>query len=158
MENLTSPYAEDGRQFSLIVVERFEEIPARLQMTSSCFALLAAMDFTGDSPDMRDAIERLIDNGLVFFSSWGTGCEALHDLVDRVDMDSGHFDPNASFDDVLMTVWNSKRTLEETMWDFANAPCIAGRYVDDCKRFFIATESRYAERVRNGWTLATLAK
>ena len=95
MERLARPHLDDDREFSLIVVEKFEEIPAKLQTISPYFGLLTAIDFAGDSPDRRRAIERLIAQGLAYFSSWGVGCEELHDLVDRVDMESGHFDPNA---------------------------------------------------------------
>lgn len=156
MELLTSPYPDDDRQFSLVVVERFEEIPAKLQTSSAYFALLSAIDFTGDSLSMRDAIEYLIAQGLAYFSSWGAGCEALHDLVDRIDMESGYFNPNTTENDVLMTVWNSKETLERTMWDFVHASCPAERYIDDCKNYIVAVEPKYANRIRSGWTAATL--
>jgi hypothetical protein len=158
VEHLASPHPDCEGQFSLIVVEQFEEIPTRLQMTSPYFGLLVAIDFAGDSPDLRDAIGRLITQGLAYFSSWGGGCEAMHDLVDRVDRESGHFNPNTTEDDVLMTVWNSNRTLEETMWDFAYASCPAERYINGCKSYIIAAQLRYANQIRSGWAVATLPK
>ncbi len=155
MEHLTSPHPDDDREFSLIVVEKFEEIPARLQTTGPYFALLTAIDFAGYSPDVRRAIDHLIVQGLAYFSSWGADCEALHDLVDRVDRESGHFDPNDP-DCVLMTVWNTKRTLEETMWAFVYASCPAERYVGDCKSYIVAAAPLYADRIRTRWSVATL--
>ena len=155
MEHLTSPDPDDDRQFSLIVVEEFEDILANLETTSPYLALLTAIDFAGDSPGVRRTIERLIARGLAYFSSWGAGCEALHDLVDRVDTESGHFNPDTTEDDVLLTVWNNGRTLEETMWDFVYASCPAERYMNGCKTYIVVAQLQYADYIRSSWNLAT---
>ena len=59
-----------------------------------------------------------LKRGMVYFCSWGPGCERFHDIVDEVivgdDISDREFS-GPSKDDVVMTTWHDDETLEETL-------------------------------------------
>lgn len=95
--------------------------PPTLVVPSKRFRLLVAADTTSLSTDvLSDFALAALEHGMVYFCSWGSGCERFHDIVDEVVVDN---DPGPqpfsglTRSDVIMTTWHEAETLE-TALDF----------------------------------------
>ena len=98
-----------------------EELPDRLFPVRRYFSLLLAFDAPAQlSNDETDALRKLVDRGLIHFSSWGENCERVHDAVDRLDVDRV-----SKVEHIIMTTWHSRESLEEAMFFFRYCVCPA---------------------------------
>lgn len=52
--------------------------------------------------------------GLVYFCAWGNRCEAVHDAVDRANIEYHH--GVITPDNIIMTTWHQDEPLEEASW------------------------------------------
>lgn len=109
---------EREKNFAVIEVPNLEW-PASLEVPSKRFRLLVAADVSSANPQaISDFAFSALKRGMVYFCSWGPGCERFHDIVDEViigdDLTKEEFS-GPSTSDVVMTTWHDDETLEETL-------------------------------------------
>jgi len=113
---------EQEKKFVVIEVPRLEW-PATLEVPSKRFRLLVAADVNSASTQaLSDFALSALKRGMVYFCSWGQGCERFHDIVDEViigDDVSDQAFAGPSRGDVVMTTWHDDETLEEALDFFA---------------------------------------
>jgi hypothetical protein len=97
--------------------------PPTLNIPSKRFRLFVAANIADVSTQMvSDFALAALNQGMVYFCSWGPDCERFHDIVDEVlmehDIDKQKFaGPNSS--DIIMTTWHEKDSLEDAIDFFA---------------------------------------
>lgn len=96
--------------------------PSKLQLPAR-FRLFVAAD-TQDLP--VDAISAFAQEalrlGAVYVSTWGSGCERFHDIVDESIVENDLAARNSaslSVNDTVMTTWHANDTFEEALEFFA---------------------------------------
>jgi len=93
--------------------------PTNLTLPSRRFRLFVAADTTENSVDALSSFaSSALKNGMVYFASWGPGCERFHDVVDEVivedDLGEQLFvGPRA--DDCILTTLHAKDTLDDAV-------------------------------------------
>ena len=97
---------EREKNFAVIEVPNLEW-PASLEVPSKRFRLLVAADVSSANPQaISDFAFSALKRGMVYFCSWGPGCERFHDIVDEVitgdDLTKEEFS-GPSTSDVVMT-------------------------------------------------------
>jgi len=113
---------DKAKQFAVIQLAELQWPPA-LQLPSPRFRLLVAAHVEEVSTQIiADFAFAALSRGMVYFCSWGHGCERFHDIVDEVivgdDIGERRFvGPRA--DDVVMTTWHERDNLEEALDFFA---------------------------------------
>ena len=93
--------------------------PSSLQIPSRRFRLFIAADTRRISSEtLAQFADQALKHGMVYFCSWGPGCERFHDIVDEVvvaaDLAS-HPPTNLSRDDTIMTTWHEHKSLDEAL-------------------------------------------
>ena|ERR1700675_4601774 len=113
---------DNEKQFAVINLGELRWPPA-LQLPSVRFRLFVAADVDEVSTQaISDFAFSALRRGMVYFCSWGRGCERFHDIVDEAvledDMGERKFvGPRAG--DVVMTTWHDRDSLEEALDFFA---------------------------------------
>lgn len=106
------------KQFAVINLDELRW-PPKLQFPSPRFRLFVAANVEDESTQaIVDFAFAALNRGMVYFCSWGRGCERFHDIVDQViledDMGEQKFaGPRAG--DVVMTTWHDRDKLEEAL-------------------------------------------
>ncbi len=109
---------EQEKKFMVIQVPDLNW-PLTLKIPSKRFRLLVAENITDVSTQMvSDFVIAALNQGMVYFCSWGPDCERFHDIVDEVLMENDiveqkFAEPDSS--DVIMPTWNEKDSLEEAL-------------------------------------------
>jgi hypothetical protein len=109
---------EQEKKFAVIKVPRLEW-PSTAEVRSKRFRLFVAADVASENTEaISDFALCALKHGMVYFCSWGPGCERFHDIVDEViledDIGERKFaGPNRG--DVIMTTWHTEDTLEEAL-------------------------------------------
>jgi hypothetical protein len=117
----------DARQFAVINIDCVAW-PERLEMPLPRFRLFLAADTTNVSADdISSFAEAALSKGMVYFCSWGPGCERFHDIVDHV---RDRFDPSSQ-NDVVMTTSHSDESLEEALDFFAMCAVPSDGYAEN---------------------------
>lgn len=97
--------------------------PAKLDIPSKRFRLLVAADTSKVSTQALSTFAAAaLERGMVYFCSWGEGCERFHDIVDEVivqdDFGANRF-RGSSPEDVIMTTSHGDEPLEEALFYIA---------------------------------------
>jgi hypothetical protein len=106
------------RALKFVVVSIPELVwPSALNIPSKRFRLLVAANTLELSVEVISAFALAAsERGMVYFCSWGPGCERFHDIVDEVEVEDS-LGPQkfagAKPDDVIMTTWHDDEPLEE---------------------------------------------
>jgi len=113
---------EQEKKFAVIEVPDLK-LPFAFDVPSKRFRLFVAADTTNvNTQAISDFALPALERGMVYFCSWGPGCERFHDIVDEVivgdDLSEQEFS-GPSTDDVIMTTWHDDETLEEALDYFA---------------------------------------
>ena len=115
---------DQEKRFAVIQVSDLNWPPA-LEIPTKRFRLFVAANITDVSTQtVSDFALAALNQGMVYFCSWGPDCERFHDIVDEVlvedDIGERKFaGPNAS--DVIMTTWHAKDSLEDAIDFFATS-------------------------------------
>ena len=109
---------EQAKKFAVIEIPKLEW-PPTLEVPSKRFRLFVAADVTrANTQAVSDFAFAALKRGMVYFCSWGPGCERFHDIVDEVmigdDLTEQQFS-GPSTSDVVMTTWHDDETLEEAL-------------------------------------------
>lgn len=97
------------------------------------FVLFVAADgrSVGDASVM-EAARRSLASGLCYFVVWGPDCERVHDLFDRVIVDE-HFRGTETVENVIMTTWHERDSLDDALAFFLGAAMPADDYRVTCR-------------------------
>ena len=109
---------EQEEKFAVIEVPKLEW-PTTFEVPSKRFRLLVAADVkSAKTQVISDFALSALKRGMVYFCSWGPGCERFHDIVDEdvvgYDGTSREFS-GPSTSDVIMTTSHGNETLEEAL-------------------------------------------
>lgn len=123
-------YEATGRQLFLLAVPGLDDLPGNLKLPSLHFVLMIAMDAGHISAQaLLNLAKWALCHGAVYICAWGPDCERLHDLIDRVIMESNS---NETDETVIMTTWHDKESLDEALWFTLNTTCPATAYESTC--------------------------
>jgi hypothetical protein len=109
---------ESKKKFAVVEVGELQW-PATLEVPSRRFRLHVAADVRdANRQAISDFAFSALTRGMVYFCSWGPGCERFHDIVDEVilgdDIGEQRF-AGPSSSDVIMTTSHAKESLEEAI-------------------------------------------
>lgn len=113
---------DQEKRFAVVQVAELNWPPA-LKIPTKKFRLFVAANTTDVSTKtLSDFALAALNQGMVYFCSWGPDCERFHDIVDEVvvedDIGEQKFaGPNDS--DTIMTTWHAKDSLEDAIDFFA---------------------------------------
>jgi hypothetical protein len=142
-------HSESGRTMFLLEIDSLDDWPEELTLAKSKqFVLFLATDAT-DVPDddLAAFANRVLDQGMVYLSSWGKDSERVHDLFEEAAAD---WDPDADADTAILSEWHEDEPLSEALrFSVASAiPALA--YDKGCKATLAAIVGNpdAAEQVR----------
>jgi hypothetical protein len=113
---------EQEKRFTVIQVPDLRW-PSTLKIPSKRFRLFVAANVTNVSAEtVSDFALAALNEGMVYFCSWGPDCERLHDIVDKIVVEDDNGEqrfagPNIG--GVIMTTWHAKDSLEDAIDFFA---------------------------------------
>jgi hypothetical protein len=137
-----------GRSLHLLEVSVLSEVPARIEVSSSRFVCLVAIDATSASGnDLAVLARKLLGSGAVYVCAWGPGCDAVHLAVDVEDVGQN---PPPTLDKVVMTTSHREEPLEEAIWFTLNAAWPDDAYWEGCDSTLglVIGNSAWARRLR----------
>ena len=119
------------RELFLLNVARIADVPTLIDIGSKYFGVFLACDARNEEDIVITDLGRgLMANGMRYFSSWGSNCERVHDLIDSVVHDHN---PNETENSVIITMWFDEKSLDEALWQFLYVAFPATDYEEDCK-------------------------
>jgi hypothetical protein len=71
---------------------------------------------------------RLVNEGMVYFCSWGSDCQRAHDLVNKVFEEKEH----QGEDIYWITTWHDDESIEDALWFLLNVAMVPDRYWNNC--------------------------
>ena len=87
------------------------------------------------SEKIGHAAAALLTRGLASLCTWGPDCERVHDIFDEVEVERNL---DRETDDVIMTTWHAKDTLEEALRYFVHVAFPADGYLKECRDWIVA--------------------
>lgn len=122
---------ETERELYLLDLSSPDDFPTSLNTCGKYSTVLLAWDATNvEAAQIASLAQRLIEAGAVYFCTWGSDCERVHDIIDEQwvgDTSSITNDPT------LMTTWHAHDTLDEAIWFALYAALPIDKYFDDCR-------------------------
>ncbi len=142
-------HAESGRTMFLLEIDSLEDWPEELTLAKSKrFVLFLATDATDVSnEDLAAFAVKVLDQGMVYLSTWGGDAERVHDVFEEAAAD---WDPDADADTAILSEWHEDEPLSEAL-RFSVADALpAHSYEGTCKATLAAIVGNpdAAERVR----------
>lgn len=123
----------EGKDFAVIQLTQLKW--PTIQLASKRFRLFVAADVSDTSTEtISEFALAALNQGMVYFCAWGTGCSRFDDIVDEVlvedDLGDRRFSgPNE--DDVIMSTWHEHASLDEALDFFANYAVPTDGFVGD---------------------------
>ena len=126
------------REIEILSFGTIAELAERLPIRSRYFQLLLAWDAPDTTPQqLMRFFQPLVERGLVYFCAWGNNCEAVHDAVDRCDIERMPETRDADY--IVMTTWHDDESLAEALW-FFKVCALPNEGIDpsECDRYVVA--------------------
>lgn len=102
---------ENVRTCRVTLVETLAALPDFITDAASGFVLFLAVDaLTLTDAEIRATARFVLDMGCAYLSVWGPDCERVHDQFDL------ERDPNEYRDNIVMTTWHAKDSLDKALW------------------------------------------
>jgi len=99
---------------------------AKLSIPTQSFTILLCADFRDAcTEDVLYIAETFLGKGIKYFCAWGPDCQRAHDVFDEVIYQN-------NIDELIMTTWHDKESLEDTLWFALYLANVAKEYSDDC--------------------------
>ena len=139
-----------GRTMHLLEIDTLEDWPEELDVKSKHFVLFLACDAADvHNDDLAAFAAKVLDQGMVYLSTWGVDSERVHDVFDEVDAEKN---PDSTADDVVLSEWHEDEPLPEALRFAVATASPALEYEDSCKVTLAAAVGNpdWAERIR-GW-------
>jgi hypothetical protein len=135
------------QRFRAVSSPSLQEIPDALQEISRYFCLFLAVNASDlSSESVQTAARKLVEAGAVYVCVWGPDCERVHDLFDQ----ASPVEESPTQNDVVMTTWHQKESLEEALWFFVNCAVPTESFVSECQNWIavsIGNDNWYREIV-----------
>jgi hypothetical protein len=142
-------HPESGRTMFLLELDSLEDWPEELKLAKSkqfvLFLATDAADLSGE--DLTAFAVKVLDQGMVYLSTWGGDAERVHDVFEEAAAD---WDPDADVDTAILSEWHEDEPLSEAL-RFSVADALpAHSYEKGCKATLAAVVGKpdAAERVR----------
>jgi hypothetical protein len=133
-------YIDNKIQLELYHLQDFNS-KFEIANVSPFISLVIENDEDYDSNKAMIFLEKLLDSGLVYLSTWGRNSEKIHDLADDIISDprneNKYYKLCNSRDDLLITTWYTDEPLENALNDFLNNSFVAENYITDTKNISI---------------------
>jgi len=142
-------HPESGRTMFLLELDSLEDWPEELKLAKSKeYVLFLATDASDvHNDDLAAFANKVLDQGMVYLSSWGKDSERVHDVFEEAAAD---WDPDADADTAILSEWHEDEPLSEALrFSVASAiPALA--YDKGCRATLAAVVGNpdAAERVR----------
>jgi hypothetical protein len=115
-----------AKRLYFLSLPNLDDWPDNLCLASERFGLFLAVDATELTDESVLQTARIaVRQGMVCLSSWGPGCERVHDLFDVAVVEKRP--PTRRPDAVTLTAWHDD-TLEDALWFFTYALWPSGDY------------------------------
>ena len=83
-------------------------------LDEGAFAALVLLDAsTATVEELANLVERLLESGCVYVTTWGAGAERLHDIADEV-IASQEVERSVELE--VMTTWLEDEPLDDALW------------------------------------------
>lgn len=143
-------HAITRRTMHLLEIDSLDDWPEELDLKSKHFVLFLACDATDVlDEDLQGFAGRVIDQGMVYLSTWGNDAERVHDVFDEVDADRN---PDSNADSVVLSEWHEDEPLPEALRFAVATATPAHDYEKSCKATLCVSVGNpdWAEQIR-GW-------
>jgi ribosomal protein L12E/L44/L45/RPP1/RPP2 len=133
----------------LLELDTLEDWPENLKLPKSRhFVLFLALDAKGIADDDVTAFAgKLLDQGMVYLSSWGRDAERVHDLAEEASAD---WNPDSDADDAVLSEWHEGEPLSEALWFSVGSAVPANDFENSCAVTLVASIGNpdWAEQLR----------
>ncbi len=117
------------RELYALEVPDFEAMPPRVSLPSPHYACLVVCDAElVATARLQRFCRSLIGGGAVYVSTWGPGCERLHDLFRTTSLGLTKFRGPP-----VTTTWHARESLDDALWYWVNLTAPAEPYADTCR-------------------------
>jgi hypothetical protein len=136
-----------GHQLVLIEADSVPELIDWPELPSQHFLCFVVWDAPSDDKPLVALARTVLDAGAVFVSTFGSGCERVHDAIDDAIVAS---ERERDGDHVVVTTWHASETLEEALWFalFTASPATAYEATTRAMVVVVINAARYAEILR----------
>jgi hypothetical protein len=137
------------KAFYLCSAASIENLPDKTTHSTANFGLFVALNANEIADDkILQSAKKLLSIGLACLCTWGPDCERVHDLFDVA---ARGINSELSGDDVIMTTWHSRESLEDALWFFVHAAIVTGKFEKTCKDWIIApiANPEWEQLIRN---------
>jgi len=122
---------DNARELYVIDIASTDHLPDVITFAGRFAVILLVWNSSEVSaPTICHFVRKLIGTGGVYFCTWGTGCERLHDLIDEEWVGDG-LTPQT--DDTLMTTWHDDESLADAIWFAMYNAFPIDTYFDGCR-------------------------
>lgn len=128
-------YKEQFNERDLFVLnlEKLEDFPAQLALSSPRFACLVAWDAREvDAAAVGLLARKLLHAGAVFMSTWGPDCERVHGIIDQEARKPAPSPDVPLPNKVIMTMGHTGQPLAEAIWDVLYGSIPDEAYAGSC--------------------------
>ena len=125
-----------GRALYFLQVADPRDLPQNLAVGPHFVCLLAWDSEFESVEEISRVAEILLDAGCVYFCTWGSGCERVHDVIDEVIVErevDGGFSPAPDDDRCILTTWHDREPLEQALWTLLNCSHPDEGYEQSCR-------------------------
>jgi hypothetical protein len=117
-----------NRELYLIDAAEPQDVSAELSLTGRYFVCLLAWDASASTDEaIKQLARRLLAAGCVYVCCWGSECERVHDLFDKVD---GERSPGGPW---AISTWHQDEPLSEALWFTLFNTYPDSDFFDDCR-------------------------
>lgn len=103
-----------GRRHFALSIASLDELPQPRVLDEGAFAALVLIDASAETVEaLASLVERLLEAGCVYLTTWGVGAERLHDIADEVIVSQG-LERGVELD--VMTTWLEGDPLDDALW------------------------------------------
>ena len=141
-------HPETGRVMHLLEIDSLEDWPEEIALKSRHWVLFLACDAREvHEDDLAAFAAKVLEQGMVYLSTWGEDSERVHDVFDEVDAEKN---PDSTADDVVLSEWHEDEPLAEAL-RFAVASASPALAYEDSARATLAVSvgnTDWAEKMR----------
>jgi hypothetical protein len=114
--------------------------PTELRLPAPYFVCLVIANGDDDtSEDVAGLARHALDQGMVYCSAWGPGCEVVDDVVDWIVLERDEYRTDGP---PVLTTWHAHEALDEALAFFVNATP-AAEYRLECRSWLLVEDGDF---------------
>lgn len=136
------------RTMLFLELDSLEDWPEELELRSRHFILFLACDASdSEDDDLTGFARKVIEQGMVYLSTWGSDAERVHDVFDEVDAE---VNPDSTPDSVILSEWHEDEPLAEALRFSLATASPAHDFEDSCRATLAVSVGNpdWAEKIR----------